>query len=178
MLTFIVFLFRVSTSDADFCMRLCVLCHVRLIQYRLSSPLFRIMTTRRSNHAGHWALRAFCRDHSLPMHNKTRKRANCGHTFWEVLCRFDSISIYRVPSIYRGSSDAIWRYRSGSTLAQVMACCLMAPIYYLIQCWLLSSKVSVVFTWDYFTFTASGQATGPYNEFEKLYFWTHCHFSS
>ena len=32
--------------------------------------------------------------------------------------------------------DAIWRDRSGSTLAQVMACCLTAPSHYLNQCWL------------------------------------------
>ena len=32
-------------------------------------------------------------------------------------------------------SDAIWRHRSGSTLAQVMACCLTAPSHYLNQCW-------------------------------------------
>ena len=29
---------------------------------------------------------------------------------------------------------ATWRHRSGSTLAQVMACCLMAPSHYLNQC--------------------------------------------
>ena len=33
-------------------------------------------------------------------------------------------------------SDAIWRQRSGSTLAQIMACCLMVPSHYLNQCWL------------------------------------------
>ena len=33
-------------------------------------------------------------------------------------------------------SDAIWHCISGSTLAQVMACCLMAPSHYLNQCWL------------------------------------------
>ena len=38
-------------------------------------------------------------------------------------------------------SDVIWRHRSGSTLAQVMACCLTAPSYYLNQCWLITSKV-------------------------------------
>ena len=31
-------------------------------------------------------------------------------------------------------SDAIWRHKSGSTLAQVMACCLTAPSHYLNQC--------------------------------------------
>ena len=34
-------------------------------------------------------------------------------------------------------SDAIWQHRSGSTLAQVMACCLMAPSHYLNQFWSL-----------------------------------------
>ena len=38
-------------------------------------------------------------------------------------------------------NDAIWRHRSGSTLAQVMACCLMAPSHYLNQCWLIINKV-------------------------------------
>ena len=33
-----------------------------------------------------------------------------------------------------GPSDAIWRQRSGSTLAQVMACCLTAPSHNLNQC--------------------------------------------
>ena len=38
-------------------------------------------------------------------------------------------------------SDAMWRQRSGSTLAQVMACCLAAPSHYLNQCWLIISEV-------------------------------------
>ena len=38
-------------------------------------------------------------------------------------------------------SGAIWRQRSGSTLAQVMACCLTAPSHYLNQCWLIISEV-------------------------------------
>ena len=41
-----------------------------------------------------------------------------------------------------GPSDAIWRQKSGSTLVQVMACCLTAPSHYLNQCWLIISKVS------------------------------------
>ena len=39
------------------------------------------------------------------------------------------------------SSDAIWWQRSGSTVAQVMACCLTAPSHYLNQCWLIISEV-------------------------------------
>ena len=38
-------------------------------------------------------------------------------------------------------SDAIWQQRSGSTLAQVMACCLTAPSHYLKQCWLIINQV-------------------------------------
>ena len=37
-------------------------------------------------------------------------------------------------------SDATWRQRSRSTLAQLMACCLTAPIHYLNQCWLNISE--------------------------------------
>ena len=40
-------------------------------------------------------------------------------------------------------NDAIWQHRSGSTVAQVMFCCLMMPSHYLIQCWLVISKVSM-----------------------------------
>ena len=40
-------------------------------------------------------------------------------------------------------SDAIRWQRSGSTLAQVMACCLTAPSHYLYQCWLIISKIQL-----------------------------------
>ena len=42
-----------------------------------------------------------------------------------------------VPINSTWPSDAIWRQRSRSTLAQVMACCLTAPSHYLNQCWLI-----------------------------------------
>ena len=38
-------------------------------------------------------------------------------------------------------SNAAWRHRSGSTLAQVMACCLAAPRHYLYQSWRVTCKV-------------------------------------
>ena len=38
-------------------------------------------------------------------------------------------------------SDGKWRHRSGSTLLQVMACCLMAASHFLTQCWFINSKV-------------------------------------
>ena len=37
-------------------------------------------------------------------------------------------------------SDAIWQHRSGSTIAQVMACCLTGSSHYPNQCWLIISK--------------------------------------
>ena len=40
-----------------------------------------------------------------------------------------------------GPNDAICWQRSGSTLAQVMACCLTTPSHYLNQCWLSIRKV-------------------------------------
>ena len=52
--------------------------------------------------------------------------------------KFDDLWIYvtrqRVNSLWH--SDAIWGHRAGSTLTQVMACCLTASIHYLNQCWL------------------------------------------
>ena len=35
-------------------------------------------------------------------------------------------------------TDTQWRHRTGSTLAQVMAWCLLAPSHYLNKCWLIS----------------------------------------
>ena len=39
------------------------------------------------------------------------------------------------------SSDALPQHISGSTLAQIMACCLMAASHYLSQCWLVIREV-------------------------------------
>ena len=55
-----------------------------------------------------------------------------------IICRdFKSVAI--IKSLR--PSEAIWQRRSGSTLAQVMACCLTAPSHYLNQCWLIISMV-------------------------------------
>ena len=58
----------------------------------------------------------------------------------EQVSKRDSIQV-RLNIISLWPSDAIWRHRSGSTLAQVMACCLMAPSHYLNQCWLVISEI-------------------------------------
>ena len=39
------------------------------------------------------------------------------------------------------SSNAIWWHGTGTTLAQVMACCLTAPSRYLNHCWLIINEV-------------------------------------
>ena len=60
-------------------------------------------------------------------------------------------------------NDSIWQHRSRSTLAQVMACCLMAPSHYLNQCWLIFSKVK----WH----SVEGNLTRdskPFNHWNKL----------
>ena len=63
-------------------------------------------------------------------------------------------------------SDAKWWHRSRSTLALVMACCLMAPSHYLNPCWLLISEV----LWHSpdNNFKVSTQATNVHNEFENI----------
>ena len=55
------------------------------------------------------------------------------------VARSSSAIVLSIDSLW--PSDAIWRYRSGSTLAQVIACCLTAPSHYLNQCWLIINKV-------------------------------------
>ena len=67
-------------------------------------------------------------------------------------------------------SDAIWRHRSGSTLAQVMACCLTAPSHYLNQCWLNSS----VALWHSAEndFTRNAQDIYAWYQFENYWFKT------
>ena len=62
-------------------------------------------------------------------------------------------------------SNTIWRHRSGSTLAEIMACCLTAPSHYLNQCWCLINEV--VWHSSESSFRAIAQAVILYNEFEN-----------
>ena len=63
-----------------------------------------------------------------------------------------------------GPSEAIWWHRSGSTLAQVMACCLTAPSHCLNQRWLMISEVLWHSTDS--NFTENTQDIYLWNEFE------------
>ena len=51
----------------------------------------------------------------------------------------NDIIVWTVYSLW--PSDVIWRQGSRSTLAQVMAWCLMAPSHYLNRCWPMISEV-------------------------------------
>ena len=64
------------------------------------------------------------------------------------------------------SSDVIWPYSSGSTLAQVMACSLMAPSHYLNQCWLIINEA----LWHSRegNFTGNAHYIYPWYEFENF----------
>ena len=61
-------------------------------------------------------------------------------------------------------SDAIWRHRSRTTLAQVMACCLTAPSHYLNQCWLIATKVYWYSSEDNFTTDTPAISCQNYSE--------------
>ena len=56
-----------------------------------------------------------------------------------ALAMFKCIAVAWFNSLW--PSDTVWGHKSGSTLAQIMACCLTAPSHYLNQCWLIISKV-------------------------------------
>ena len=64
-------------------------------------------------------------------------------------------------------SDAIWWHRFGSTLAQVMACCLSVPSHYRNQCWPSISEV----LWHLHdrNFTVNAQATVLYHGLENYF---------
>ena len=65
-------------------------------------------------------------------------------------------------------SDAIWWHIFGSTLVQVMACCLTAPSHYLNQHWLIISEV--LWHAPERKFTAIDQVDILYNELENYNF--------
>ena len=63
-------------------------------------------------------------------------------------------------------SDPLWRHGTGSTLAQLMACCLAAPSRYLNQCWAIINIVQ----WHLFegNFTRDVSVINHWNELNFL----------
>ena len=62
------------------------------------------------------------------------------NTFENIVRKMSAV-LFRPQYISMWFSDTIWRHRSRSILAQVIACCLTAPRQYLDQCWLTINKV-------------------------------------
>ena len=87
------------------------------------------------------------------------------HWFRERLVAWRHQAIPRTNVNASWYSDAIWRHRSGSTLAQVMACCLMAPSHYLNQCW-LNIYVALWHSAEN-VFTRNAQDIYPWYQFEN-----------
>ena len=67
-----------------------------------------------------------------------RKTSSCWD-LWSRQCIYFVHTMGYINPLW--PSDPIWQPRSGSTLAQVMACCLTAPSHYLNQCWPIINKV-------------------------------------
>ena len=66
-------------------------------------------------------------------------------------------------------SDVFWQHSSGSTMAQVLTCCLRAPSHYLNQsCFLISEVLG--HSPETSNFAANAQTTLLYNEFENYTF--------
>ena len=80
----------------------------------------------------------------------TCKQVNALSNFiqlWFNSIHFHPSALIHVPTSTFNSlwpSDAIWRPRSGSTLAQVKVCCLTAPNRYMNQRWLIVSEVPAI----------------------------------
>ena len=122
-----------------------------------------------------------------PLHANQTETRNSNSTGWaackpdfhtndEITTLKQSSSTGHMPEYWQAfinplrPNDAIWRHRSGSTLAQVMACCLMAPSHYLNQCWL---NISVAL-WHSAenNFTRNAQDICPWYQFKKYWFKT------
>ena len=87
--------------------------------------------------------------------------------FWfrclEWACATTDNSNNEVNSLW--PSDAIWWHRTESTLAKVMAWCLMAPSHYLRQCWLFIKWEGLWHSLEH-NFTGSIQVTILYDELQ------------
>ena len=91
-----------------------------------------------------WNFAEICSQESYWYVRLGSEQATCHYLnqWWSSLLRHTCIpQAWWVNSLW--PNDAICRHRSGSTLAQVMACCLTAPTHYLNKCWLIISKTQL-----------------------------------
>ena len=137
--------------------------HIRLFALIMNCTILMKTNSRFSQNVYTISDRIWCNKHLR--HTTTEKYANSGKGgyFWfdddnnmsyrYILSIYDDDESMLLASFFIKTdyfspcinslrpSDAIWRQRTGSTLAQVMACCLTAPSHYLNQCWLVISEV-------------------------------------
>ena len=73
--------------------------------------------------------------------------------------------------------NGIWLHKSGSTLVQAMACCLMAPSHYLKQCWLFHHLLVKSFGIHLRTIYSEWQCYYSLQWVWKLYCCNYCHIS-
>ena len=74
----------------------------------------------------------------MPYHNKIQIDG-LAHDYGNSITDALEVPHFCINSLW--PSDAIWWQTFGSTLAQVMACCLTATSRYLSQCWLIINSV-------------------------------------
>ena len=86
---------------------------------------------------------------------------------------FTLVTHGQINSLWPG--DAIWQHTSGSTLAQIMACCLMASSHYLNQCWLINKGPADLS--PEINFPRSAHELNGQHVFKRLHFWNYYHIS-
>ena len=93
--------------------------------------------------------------------------------WWQAVTWISDNKVLLLHQAALRPSDAIWRHRSGSTLAQVMAWCLTAPSHYLNQCWLIVNGILWYSPCNNFT----GSTWDISSWVWKLWFWNYGHIS-
>ena len=88
----------------------------------------------------------------------TKQRSSCWSTASPDAVRTTSHTTWNVMITSFRNSDAIWQHKPGSTLAQLMACCLMVAKHYPHQGWLLIKGVLWHSPFSYFTRSAHRRA--------------------
>ena len=81
-----------------------------------------------------------CEIYCYSYSNETIRSQICdSRKVWQVVTKL--WEVLKLPLIIVNSlwpSDARWWHSTGSTFAQEMACCLLAPSHYLYRCWFIS----------------------------------------
>ena len=100
-----------------------------------------VLVTQGARASATMILTLFNHDNSVPACQELILHFTAYHTYiktYHMEDKIDNEHLFNYAWINATSpGDVMWWQRSGSTLAQVMACCLTAPSHYLNQCWLV-----------------------------------------